>query len=286
MMTSVTKLSRAMLSRAMPASRRHVSTAAPAANSATAFRSKLATRSRGVTMHFALTPSPVTSQAMASAGADALCIDMEHGPIDFKDVQAMIAAMKGTACLPVVRVPSIEPLSVKRSLDLGAEGIVFPLAQSAADVRRAVSSLRYPPLGERGFVPFIAHSCHDFDFVKAVAHYNSNPPVCCVLIETEEAVENIEAIANVGGVDIFQIAQFDLSTALGIPGQFDHPRFLEAERRVEAAVLSSGAGAALGAVALSEERAQVLHARGYRMVVGFDILWLKSQIRTAQTWVE
>jgi len=237
-------------------------------------------------MQFAVTPSPVVTQVMAAAGADAICIDLEHGPIDFKDAHAMIASMKGTDTLPLIRVPSIEPLSVKRALDLGAEGIVFPLARCAEDVRAAVSSLRYPPDGERGFGPFAASSYHDFEFTAAAARYAAHPPVCGILIETTEAVDNIEGIvaaSSEAGVDFLQVAQFDLSTALGISGLFDHPQFLEAERRVEECVLRSRVP--LGAVALDGERAAALHARGYRLIVGFDLHWLKASVRTAQSWV-
>jgi 4-hydroxy-2-oxoheptanedioate aldolase len=159
------------------------------------------------------------------------------------------------------------------------------LARSAADVEEAVATLRYPPHGTRGFGPFVASSCHDFDMVQAVAHYKSNPPVCYVLVETAEAVDNIEEIVEVEGVDVLQVAQFDLSTALGISGQFDHPRFLEAERHIEASVRKAGK-AKLGAVALTRERAHELHARGYRVVVGFDLWWLKESIRETQRWVE
>ncbi|KAL1529688.1 hypothetical protein AB1Y20_000627 [Prymnesium parvum] len=234
-------------------------------------------------MHFLLTPSAVTSQAVAAAGADAVTIDLEHGPIDFKDAQAMIASVMGTHTLPMIRVPSIDPVSVKRSLDLGAEGIVFPLARNAADVSRAVSTLHYPPRGERGFGPFIAHSAHRFEIGSTISYYEKNPPICCILVETVEAVQNIDEIADVDGVDIFQIAQFDLSTSLGVPGQFDHPTFLNAERKVEEAILRRGKP--LGAVALTHARAQELRARGYSMLVGFDVHWLKSSIQTAQTWV-
>lgn len=147
------------------------------------FRSTLA--KRAVTTQFVLTPSPIVTQAVASAGADSICIDLEHGPIDFKDVQAMIASTKGTKTLPMVRVPSIEAISVKRSLDLGAEGIMFPLARCAEDVAQAVSTLRYPPQGERGFGPFVAHSMHEFEFTGAVAHYSEHVPICCILIEVQ-----------------------------------------------------------------------------------------------------
>ena len=102
--------------------------------------------------------------------------------------------------------------------------------------------------------------------------------------QTAEAVSNIDEICAVGGVDMFQLAQFDLSTALGVPGQFHHPTFLEAEQKVEEAVFRHGVP--LGAVALTEERAKVLTSRGYRMVVGFDLLWLKSAIKAAQSWVQ
>lgn len=263
------------------ATRRLLSTLPPG-NSANNFRAKLA--SRPCTMQFNIIPSPVVTQMMASAGADVVCIDMEHGPIDFKDAQAMIMATQGTATLPAVRVPSIEPMSVKRALDSGAEGIVFPLARSAADVARAVGTMRYPPEGERGFGPFIASSCHGFEMTEAVKHYAMNPPVCIVLIETVEAVEQIAEIVRVGGVDAFQIAQYDLTTALGISGQFDHPRFLEAEAAVEAAVL--GAGKPLGAVALTEARARELRSRGYRLLVGFDVHWLKSAVAAKQSWAQ
>ena len=249
--------------------------------SANAFRASLA--ARPVSLQFALIPSAVVTQVMAAAGADAICIDLEHGPIDYKDVQAMVGSMRGSGAAPVVRVPSIEPLSVKRALDLGAEGIVFPLAADAADVERAVRTLHYPPRGDRGFGPFVASAAKGFEFTEATAHYGANPPLCVVLIETAEAVENIDEILDVDGVDCFQLAQFDLSTALGVSGQFDHPTFLAAEKRVEEAAFSRGV--ALGAVALTEDRAEVLKARGYRLTVGFDVHWLKSSVAAAQAWV-
>lgn len=287
-------LNRRVLRRALSSSSSSPSSNA-ALGSATSFRKKLKARSKGVTIQFAVIPSPVATQAIAAAGCDAICIDMEHGPIDYKDVQAMVASVAGTDTCPLVRVPSIEPLAVKRSLDLGAEGIVFPLAQTAKDVERAVATLRYPPHGERGFGPFVAHSRHGFEFTKAAVYYEANPPVCCVLVETAEAVDNIYDILNVGGVDVFQLAQFDLSTALGIPGQFTHPTFLDAERRVEDAVFGSSGNAAnaanaadaakLGAVALTKERADVLHGRGYRVIVGFDVLGLKATTAASQSWV-
>ena len=106
---------------------RRLCAAAERPGSAACFRSLLATR--GASMQFAIVPSAVVTQAMGAVGVDGVCIDLEHGPIDFKDAQAMIASVQGSVTTPLVRVPSIDPIAVKRSLDLGAEGIVFPLAQ-------------------------------------------------------------------------------------------------------------------------------------------------------------
>ncbi|KAH8059850.1 HpcH/HpaI aldolase/citrate lyase [Aureococcus anophagefferens] len=180
-----------------------------APGSANAFRAKLQTRPRGCSLQFAVIPSPVVTQAMAAAGADAICIDLEHGPIDYKDAQAMVAS-----------------------------GVVFPLACTAADVERAVRTLHYPPRGDRGFG--LCGVRKGFEFAEAAAHYERNPPLCVVLIETAEAVDNIDAILAVEGVDAFQLAQFDLSTALGASGRFDDPGFLAAERRVEEAAFARG----------------------------------------------
>ena len=254
-----------------------------APGSANAFRAKLQTRPRGCSLQFAVIPSPVVTQAMAAAGADAICIDLEHGPIDYKDAQAMVASVRGSDCAPVVRVPSIEPLSVKRALDLGAEGVVFPLACTAADVERAVRTLHYPPRGDRGFGPFVAASARGFEFAGAAAYYELNPPLCVVLIETAEAVDNIDELLAVEGVDAFQLAQFDLSTALGASGKFDHPDFLAAEQRVEEAAFARGVP--LGAVALTADRAAELRARGYALTVGFDVHWLKAGVAATSAWV-
>lgn len=254
------------------------------ANGASAFRAKLASRARGVSIQFAVIPSPVATQAMGAAGADAVCVDLEHGPIDFEAAHAMCAAVRGTGAASLIRVPSIEPLAAKRALDVGADGLLFPLAETADDVERAVACTRYPPEGVRGFGPFAASSAQGFGFGDAAAHYAKHPPLVVVLIETVAAVENVEAILDVPGVDVFQLAQFDLSTALGASGDFDAPAFRAAERKVEEAALSRDV--TLGAVALTRERAAELHRRGYRATVGFDLHWLKAAVSDAQSWVD
>lgn len=226
-------------------------------------------------------PSATITQAIAASGIDLVIVDLEHGAVDYGTAHAMIAATAGTGCAPLVRVAENDEAQVKRALDLGAEGIVFPLIRDAADAARAVASLRYPPRGSRGFGPFIAQS----RWQTSLSSYQSDIEdrlVCCLLIETAEAVENIEAICATEGVDFLVLAGFDLSTSLGVSGRFDHPDFLAAQERIEHA--AARAGLPLAGNALTKAQADALIARGYRMIAGFDILWLRARAAELQSW--
>lgn len=227
-------------------------------------------------------PSAVVTQAVAAAGADFVMVDREHGPIGRENLHAMVASTGGTECAALVRVPAIDEGEVKVALDAGAEGIVFPLVRTRHDAERCVSLVNYPPSGLRGWGPFVAHSHFKtalFDYLGEVG-----PQVtCCLLIETAEAVEHIDAILDVPGVDLAVVAQFDLSTALGVHGRFDSPVFVDAIVAIEQAAAANGIP--LGGVALSAEQSASLIAKGYRVLIhGFDVLMLKSQVASFMTW--
>ena len=245
------------------------------------FKEKLGNPDNRLTAHVCTIPSPVVPQAIAAAGADAVIIDLEHGAVDFGSLHAMITATQGTACAPLVRATEIDEGQAKRILDLGAEGIVFPLVRTADDARRAVAAMHYPPKGTRGFGPFIAQS----RWGESLMTYRTaiEPHlVCCLLVETPDAVENIEEICAVPGIDLLIPAQFDLSTALGIPGQFDHPDFVAAIEKVRSTAQS--AGLPLGQAALNEAQANAHFAAGYQVIAGFDVLWLRAAAAEAQGW--
>jgi 4-hydroxy-2-oxoheptanedioate aldolase len=227
-------------------------------------------------------PSAVVTQALAAAGADWLVIDQEHAPTGMENLHAMIAATAGTPCSPWVRVPKRDEAYVKPALDAGAAGIMFPLVRTAAEAGECVTLTCYPPRGRRGWGPFIAHSrwgveLHDY------LPKRGGETVCGLLIETKTAVDNIEDICKVEGIDYMVVATFDLSTELGVPGKFDAPILLDAVRHVEQAVLK--AGIALGAAALTREQAEGNIRRGHRILVyGFDVLMLKQQVRQSMEW--
>ena len=225
-------------------------------------------------------PSAVVTQAVAAAGAGFVLIDREHGPIGRETLHAMIAATAGTACAPLVRVGGILEDEVKVALDAGAAGVVFPLVRSVADAERCVSLVRDPPRGQRGWGPFAAHARHGV----ALGDYLAEVEVTCgILIETAEAVEDIDAILAVDGIDFAVYAQYDLSTALGVHGRFDAPELLTARAEIERA--AAAAGVPLGCAALTEEATRDAIGRGYRVLIhGFDVLMLETLVAGYREW--
>ena len=246
-------------------------------------KAKLAEPGSLLNMQVCIIPSAVVTQAIAASGADCVIIDQEHAPIGFETLHAMIAATQGTACAPLVRIPEIGEAHVKRALDAGAEGICFPLICTVADAERCVAAMRYPPAGKRGWGPFVAHSRWDVPIFE----YTTGPgrhTVCMLLLETRDALENIDAICAVEGIDCVVIAPFDLSTELGVSGQLDHPTMRQAVKRIEDAVLK--ANIPLGGVGFTKEATQALIAKGYRLAGGFDILWLKGAVAQSRSWLD
>jgi 4-hydroxy-2-oxoheptanedioate aldolase len=232
--------------------------------------------------YLVLIPSAVSVQAIAAAGADWIIIDQEHGAIGPESLHAMIAATAGTPCAPLVRVPAVDLAPVKLALDLGAEGVAFPLVGTAEEAAACVALTRYPPHGRRGWGPFIAHARWEIDLVDYLPR-RGNETICMLTIETRAAVENIEAICRVEGIDGMAIGAFDLSTELGVSGRFDAPEMREALAHLEGVILE--AGIPLAALAQTREQTQALLGRGYRLPVhGVDVLMLGGFVRQATEW--
>lgn len=237
-------------------------------------KEKLLDPDKYLSSEICIIPSATVTQALAATGLDILIIDREHAATNNETLHAMIAATQGTDCAPLVRVIDHNPANVKLALDLGAEGIVFPLVRTPEEAAACVASLRYPPSGIRGWGAFVAHSRWGVAPLEYLPTY-ADKIVCCLLIETVEALEDIDAIFGVDGVDMAFVAPFDLSTSLGISGQFENPLFTEAVQKIE--VAAKKANIPLGA-GPANTKAQIddLFSRGYRIVGGFDILQLKG----------
>lgn len=187
---------------------------------------------------------PQIVEIIGLAGFDAAFIDMEHTTFDLHDVQACVIAAELVGITPIVRTPGFDPALILRLLDMGVQGIQVPHVSDPQTAREAVAAVRYPPEGERGMAA--GSRAADFGRVPIIEHMaRSNREILLAcMIEDTAAVERIEEIAAVPGVDLLAVGPSDLSRSLGVSGQPDHPRLVAAIDRIRAAV-KTGAGARL-----------------------------------------
>lgn len=178
--------------------------------------------------------SSLTAEIAGQAGYDYVIADLEHGSGDLDRLLVQLQALAGTGAAPVVRVTWNEPPRYKRALDMGASGIMTPWVNNAAEAAQAVRSMLYAPDGIRGVAGW-NRACHfGPNFQDYFAQANDRL-LSVIQIETPEGLENAEAIAAVARVDVVYVGPADLSTALGIQGQFHHPAMHAAYDRIVAA---------------------------------------------------
>lgn len=179
------------------------------------------------------------------AGYDFILIDTEHGAIDASDGQALVLAAQGANVAPIWRVSGPSRREIKKALDWGAAGILVPEIRTAENAASIVQAAKYPPAGRRGVGPHrpIRYSLDD---TKAYIKQANHEVLVCLMIELPEAVENIEEIVQVEGIDVLNIGRSDLSTSLGVPLEFEHPDVLDAVDRVLAAALPRNLVVGLG----------------------------------------
>ncbi len=158
--------------------------------------------------------SPNVAELMAHAGFDWLVIETEHNSLDSAEIEHMLMAISGTSTVPLVRVPSSNHVYIQRALDMGAMGIVVPFVKTPEEAEAIVSATRFPPEGTRSWGPLRA-SNYTFDNEDYLRRANDNMLVVLIL-EAKEAVENLESIAAVPGVDVLNIGPWDLSLSLGL----------------------------------------------------------------------
>ncbi|MBT6094316.1 MAG: 2,4-dihydroxyhept-2-ene-1,7-dioic acid aldolase [Rhodospirillaceae bacterium] len=208
-------------------------------------------------------PSPALVQILAGSGFDWLTFDMEHGPMSIETVHAMINATTPTACVPTVRITTTAPWLAKPVMDAGALGVMFPMVQTPELAADAVAATNYPPVGVRGFAPIYTSYRWNVD-MGTYAESANQAVMNILLIEHIEAVNRVDEILAVPGIDVAFVAPYDLSQSLGIPGAFDRPEFQEALARAEKAVLASSAK--LGGLAPSNDDGRAMLDRGYRFL--------------------
>ena len=171
-------------------------------------------------------PSSVTAEVAALSGFDYVCIDMQHGFSDRNDLIPMLQAIQPHSPRAIVRVPSNEPSVIGWALDAGATGVIVPLVNSAEEAEKAVKACLYPSKGNRSMGPTRAERVFGEEYVQGVEHSIQ----CLPMIETLDALNNLESILSVDGVDSIYVGPSDLSVNLGLPkGNNDgNPKYDEA----------------------------------------------------------
>jgi 2-dehydro-3-deoxyglucarate aldolase len=217
-------------------------------------------------------PSAATAEILAGLGFDWLFIDGEHGPLETAELAAILqVAGPKTAC--IVRVPEAAEVPIKKALDLGADGIIVPQVNTAEQAANVVRFARYAPEGARGVGLARAHG-YGQRFGEYLAAANRE---IAVVIQAEHAlaVENIESIVRVPGVDAVLLGPYDLSASLGKMGRVDDPAVVAAIRRVTEACRA--VGMPLGYFGVTAAAVQPYVAEGYTLIVaGVDTLFLAN----------
>lgn len=223
---------------------------------------------------------PGIAEAMAQAGFEWIGIDLEHSVISLETAFTLIQVIELSGCVPLVRLSANDPVQAKRVMDAGAHGVIVPAVQTVDGARRAVASVKYPPSGARGVGLGRAHAYGPrfADYVRELEEF----AVVVVMIEHKDAVERVEEILGVSGIDAVFVGPYDLSASYGIPGQFEHRLMHEALARILGAAKTAGIAPGIHVVhpPISQVRDRV--AEGFRFIAyGGDMLFLVPAARAA-----
>lgn len=184
----------------------------------------------------------------ASCGYDAIYIDLEHNPTSLESAATICVATLPTGITPLARVSSRDPHDIARILDCGAQGVMVPHVSTVAEARAAVEASRFPPIGHRssyGTGPALGYAQRPQGEANATLNEQT---LLIVMLETPEAIINVDAIAAVDGIDMVHIGSTDLSTEMGIPGQYTHDRMREAYMATARAARANGKSMGVGGV--------------------------------------
>jgi len=178
--------------------------------------------------------NPNIAYMLAQCGFEFFIIDNEHGAYNPETIANMIAAARGAGISVIVRIPEITRENILKPLDAGAAGLLVPMVNSAAEAEEIIRHAKYPTMGNRGAALRRPHN--KYAKVNAADYLNqaNENTFIAVQAETTQAIENIDEIAAVEGVDCIFVGPFDLSISLGIPGQINHPTEIEAIEKIGA----------------------------------------------------
>ncbi len=219
---------------------------------------------------------PANAEILANAGFSWLALDCEHGEAEDSDIGNFCRAVRPFDCTPLIRVKENSLMAIRRALDLGAAGVIVPLIETPSEAEQAVRAAMYPPRGIRGFAWQRAnHWGSEFD-----AYVNEFKPVVIVMIESKAAVEHIDAIMAVEGVDGCFIGPYDMSGSYGVPGQTGHRIVKDACLKVAESCRKCNKAAGQHIVTPTHEAVELAIRQGFTfLALGMDSYFLGNGAR-------
>jgi len=223
---------------------------------------------------------PAIAEIFAKAGFDWICVDLEHGVIDLEVMANIFRTIDAFDCVPVARLPINDPVWIHRSLDAGARGLIIPMIKTAAEAESSVKEAMYPPRGVRGF-GYSRANMHGMDFDEYIK--SANDEIAMIMqIEHKDAIDNLEEIVKVKGVDGLFIGPLDLSGSMGITGQTEHPDMVAALEKYREVAAEANISFGIHIVRPSEKNIKFNIQQGYTMIaLGLDIVFLDESAKMA-----
>ncbi len=223
---------------------------------------------------------PAVAEIMANAGFDWLAIDLEHSVITIREAEELIRVIELSNVVPLVRLTSNNSDLIKRVMDAGAHGIIVPMVNSALDAEMAVQSIKYPPAGRRG-VGLARAQRYGADF-EAYKKWQVNGSIVIVQIEHIDAVNNFRDILSVPGVDGFIVGPYDLTSSMGIPGEFSNSKYLEVMERIGKIAKDMNVAGGVHIIEPDPKQLKQRVSEGYKFIAySLDIRMLDYSCRSA-----
>jgi len=214
---------------------------------------------------WSIIPSTITTDIIASAGLDFIIIDAEHGPISFETAQDMAITCESHEVSPVMRIGTIDEADILKALDIGVHCIQIPNVNTKSDVEKIVNLAKYSPIGKRGFSPFTRAGNYSIENSTTLTKKANENTLVAINIEGKEAIEDIDNILKIKGLDIIFIGLFDLSKALGIPGEVNDLRVLNYLEELTKKI--NDAGKYAGTITTSKEKITSFLNMGLKYIV-------------------
>ncbi len=207
-----------------------------------------------------------SAEVISKLGFDWVCIDLQHGIIDYPDLANMLPAISNSEATPLVRVPWNEPYEIMKVLDAGAYGVIVPMVNNREEAAQAVAACKYPPAGNRSFGPIRGALYGGRGYAQ-----EANDQIACIaMIETKEGIDKVEEIATTPGLDAVYIGPADLALSMGLPVSGDQPQeeHLEMVKHIQSVCQASG-------IAIGIHTSSLEYTQKY-LALGFNFVTLRS----------